>query len=161
MTSSKAWFNRLQKFLHSIGFNTSKAYQSLFIFCKDSHVILLLVYVHDIILTASSPQLITDILQALKHEFLIQNIGQLQYFLGIEVWHSPKDITMNQTKYLTDLLLKSGVQDAKDCMTPMATTPPLHKIDGTSFANQELFRQLVGALQYATLTRPENRIFYQ
>ncbi|KAJ1697336.1 hypothetical protein LUZ63_005848 [Rhynchospora breviuscula] len=109
---------------------------------------LLLVYVDDILVTGSDDKAILSCIHELKQQFAIKD-------LGIEAQHSSKGIHLTQTKYLLDLLSKVNMINAKPCATPMVTTPPLSKQDSDSFDNPHFFRSVVGALQYATLTRSE------
>ena len=62
---------------------------------------------------------------------------------------------LSQSKYITDLLQKFHMADCKPYLTPMATSPPLVKNSGEPFAEGELYRQLIGGLQYITITRPD------
>ena len=68
---------------------------------------------------------------------------------------TPNGIALNQRNYLHDLLVKIGMDNAKACSTPMATFPTLTKNSGSLLPNGEQYRHVVGALQYATITRPD------
>lgn len=77
------------------------------------------------------------------------------FFLGIEVIRTSKGILLSQHKYAHDLLAKAGMLDCKPSDTPAAVKPPLDANSAVPFADLQLFRSLVGSLQYLTLTRPE------
>lgn len=81
----RAWFQRLSLFLISLGFSCSCADTSLFVFKKAYSILYLLVYVDDIILTGNHTTLIRDFITRLNKEFLITDLGKLNYFLGLEV----------------------------------------------------------------------------
>ena len=118
----RVWFSRLSGFLLQHGFSSSKADSSMFFIHHGTDLVILLIYVDDIIITGSSPLLINQVLTHLRSEFPVQDVQPLRYFLGIQVERKPNGIFIHQQKYLHDLLVKTGMQDAKGCLTPMATT---------------------------------------
>jgi hypothetical protein len=79
----------------------------------------------------------------------------LSYFLGLDIKHTPNSLFLNQSKYLHDLLEQFGMTSAKRCPTPLVTKPVLSKFDGSSLPDGTQYYQVVGALQYATLTCPD------
>jgi histone deacetylase 1/2 len=81
----RAWFSKLSTKLIALGFTPSKADTSLFLFDKSGVIVYMLIYVDDIIVTRSSDQAITALLQNLSSEFALKDLGDLHYFLGIEV----------------------------------------------------------------------------
>lgn len=90
----------------------------------------------------------------LHDAFSIKYLGQLGYFLGLEVSYTDAGLFMSQAKYATDLLLRAKLEDSKPISTPMVVGQHL-QLDGPSFADPTLYRSLVGALQYLTITRPD------
>ena len=81
----RAWYARLSQKLQSLGFTPSKADTSLFFYKSGKHVIYMLVYVDDIIIASSSPEAVKALLHDLEKDFAIKDLGELHYFLGIEV----------------------------------------------------------------------------
>jgi len=128
--------------LLTLGFSSSKADPSLFVYRHASHTIYLLVYVDDILITGSSNSLVRHI--------------TLEYFLGIEIHYlSGKSLMLTQSKYLRDLLHHTHMVDAHPVPTPMVSSAKLSKSVSSAFVDPTLFRSVVGALQYVTLTRPD------
>jgi hypothetical protein len=78
-------YSRFASFLISLGFTEAKSDTSLFIFNRGTEKVYLLLYVDDIVLTASSQQLLHRVIAALKKEFAIKDLGPLHHFLGIVV----------------------------------------------------------------------------
>jgi hypothetical protein len=115
----------------------------------------LLIYVDDVIVASSSPQAITALLNELRSDFPLKDLGQLSYFLGIEVKHCDDDIVLTQEKYTVNILTRVGMTACKPVHTPLATDGQLSLTDGDplSPANVTSFQSVVGALQYLTLTR--------
>lgn len=117
---------------------------------------MVLVYVDDIIITGNSATFITSLIKKLNAAFSLKQLGKLDYFLGIEVTHLPNgSLLLSQTKYVSDLLAKVNMSNANGMPTPMVSSSKLSKVGSDVVSNPTLFRSVVGALQYATLTRPE------
>ena len=87
---------------------------------------------------------------------LIKVVGDLDYFLGIEVTHhADGSLTLTQSKYLRDLLAKTNIDEANPIAPPMVGGCKLSKSSSERLSNPTLYISMVGALQYATITRPE------
>jgi hypothetical protein len=150
----RAWFQRFSSFIQTIGFTPSLSDTSLFIFHSNSNVAYLLLYVDDIILTASTQTFLDHIISLLRAEFSMTDLGVLSHFLGIAVHRDPSGLLLSQRQYILDLLARAGMMDCQPSCTPADTTVKL-TADGDSFSDGTLYRSLTGALQYLTLTRPE------
>ncbi|KAF5785164.1 putative RNA-directed DNA polymerase [Helianthus annuus] len=151
----RAWFTRLSTALQQLGFHGSKTDPSLFILNSRGSVVYILVYVDDIIITGNNNQAIDHIITRLSSMFAIKDLGPLHYFLGIEVVRSGLDLILSQKKYISDLLHRSGLSDCKPVSSPMSSSQVLLPNDSPLFSDSTKYRQVVGALQYATLTRPD------
>src|SRR6185312_6218329 len=90
-------------------------------------------------------------------EFALKDLGELHYFLGIEVSWINNGIVLSQSKYSNDILRRTGMINCKLASTPMSTTEKLSVYDGTPLGPEDAtrYRSVVGALQYLTLTRPD------
>ncbi|KAH9762092.1 retrovirus-related pol polyprotein from transposon RE1 [Citrus sinensis] len=152
----RAWFDRLKLVLTTQwGFRNSISDTSLFFKRTQGHLRLVLVYVDDIIITGSSPQLVQHTIINFQSAFALKDLGALNYFLGVQVLYNKSGIHLSQSKYITDLLAKVHKQDSTPCSTPMLSRVAFTKADGEPFSDVTLYRSTIGALQYATLTRPE------
>ena len=89
-----AWFEKLSTCLISLGFICSKADSSLFIHRHETNFTILLVYVDDIVLTGNSSSFISHLTKQLNEKFSLKDLGQLHYFLGIEIKHFCGGITI-------------------------------------------------------------------
>jgi histone deacetylase 1/2 len=152
----RAWYSRLSSKLIDLGFRASKSDTSLFIYRKNGVVIYMLIYVDDIIVTASSEEAVVALLQDLKKEFALKDLRDLNYFLGIEVKRDERGITLSQGKYARDILSRVGMVHCKPSPTPLPATEKLSKFEGKPLGMDDStkYRSIVGALQYLTLTRP-------
>lgn len=153
----RAWYSRLSDKLQQLGFTSSKADISLFFYHKGSVTIFLLVYVDDIIVASSSQQATAALLHDLKGGFALKDLGQLSYFLGIEVRRHKNGILLTQEKYAADFLKKVNMSTCKAVSTPLSSSEKLSAFIGTPLGPQNAtnYRSIVGALQYLTLTRPD------
>jgi len=101
-----AGFHCFSSFLRSHGFTCSTANPSMFVCCTGDHTLILLLYVDDIILIGSSSQMVTSFISLLSCPFAMKDLGDLYYFLGIQVVSTPSGPFLTQQKYVHDLLHK-------------------------------------------------------
>jgi histone deacetylase 1/2 len=153
----RAWYSRLSAKLQELGFLPSKADTSLFLYAKSGIIIFVLVYVDDIIVTSSSDAAISVLLKNLMANFAIKDLGDLHYFLGLEVKRTHDGLLLTQEKYAHDILTRVGMIDCKPAPTPMSPSEPLslHEVTPLGPDDSSQYRSIVGALQYLTLTRPD------
>ena len=117
--TGRQWYDKLFQFLLSHDYTSSPSYHSLFIKHVESHTTTILVYVDDIILTRTNNEEIQHITHLLHTNFCIKNLGDLTYFLGLEVARNPSSIHLSQCKYTLDLLTETGVLDFVPVPTPI------------------------------------------
>jgi histone deacetylase 1/2 len=94
------------------------------------------------------------LLKDLQQEFALKDLGDLHYFLGIEVKKTPDGLVLSQERYAADILTRSGRDKAKIIDTPLSSFMKLIIADGGKLGSEDstCYRSLVGALQYLTLT---------
>ncbi|GJW64968.1 ribonuclease H-like domain-containing protein, partial [Tanacetum coccineum] len=150
----RAWFQRFAAYAARVGFIHSRCDTSLFIYRRGSDTAYLLLYVDDIILTASSTAFLQSIIATLHAEFSMTDLGPLNYFLGISVTRNTSGMFLSQQKYASELLERAGMLTCNPCRTPVDTDSKL-SADGDPVSDPTLYRSLAGALQYLTFTRPD------
>ncbi|GJU84253.1 ribonuclease H-like domain-containing protein [Tanacetum coccineum] len=148
------WFQRFAAYAARVGFHHSRCDSSLFIYRQGADTAYLLLYVDDIVLTASSSDLLQQIITSLHAEFSMTDLGSLNYFLGISVTRNASGMFLSQQKYATEVLDRAGMLNCKPCRTPVDTDSKL-SADGAPISDSTLYRSLAGALQYLTFTRPD------
>jgi hypothetical protein len=114
----RAWYSRFATFLTTLGFLEAKSDTSLFIFRCGSDTVYLLLYVNDIILTASSTELLRRTIFAFQREFSMKDLGLLHHFLDITVERRPASLFLHQCTYTLDILKRAVMADCKPCTTP-------------------------------------------
>jgi len=111
--ASRQWYARLSSFLISHGYKQCASYHSLFLKHGFNIVIALLVYVDDIVLSGNDLIEIQAITQLLDNAFKIKDLGDLRYFLGLEVARKPIGINLCHKKYALDILSDAGMLGSK------------------------------------------------
>ncbi|XP_051229419.1 uncharacterized mitochondrial protein AtMg00810-like [Lolium perenne] len=153
--SPRAWYQRIAGFLHQLGFRSTRSDASFFVYRTGNDMAYLLLYVDDIILTASTAGLLRQLTDSLRAEFALKDLGPLHYFLGIEVVRRADGFFLHQRKYAHELLERAGMLNCNPAPTPVDTKAKLSASDGSLASDTPFYRSIVGALQYLTLTRPE------
>ena len=123
--------------------------------CKTATgIVILLVYIDDIVIKGTYSTLITRLQQHLQASFHMKDLGHLTYFLGLEVHTDSTGIFLNQHKYTQDLITLAGLQDTSSSDTPLEVNTKYRSEEGDLLLDTTVFRQLVGSLNYLTITRP-------
>lgn len=151
----RAWYSRFTSFLLTLGFVEAKSDTSLFILRSGTDTVYLLLYIDDIVLTASSTELLHGTITALQSEFSMKDLGDLHYLLGVRVSRQPSGLLLSQRQYCLVILDRVGMTDCKPCTIPVDTSAKLSATDGAPVADPTDFRSLAGVLQYLTFTRPD------
>ncbi|XP_025702922.1 uncharacterized mitochondrial protein AtMg00810-like [Arachis hypogaea] len=108
----------------------------------------------DIIITGESAESVQEVIQQLNSKFALKDLGDLHYFLGIQVTKT-KDggLVLTQQKYIGELLTKVDMVGCAACHTPLPSTTNITVLGGASFNDPGLYRSVIGSLQYLTITR--------
>jgi hypothetical protein len=115
----------------------------------------LLIYVDDVIITSNDLVEIATVKRFLHASFTIKDLGDLKYFLGIEVARSAKVIILYQRKYVSDVSEDNGFSGSKLVSFPMESTLKLTTNDPSPLLSDLVsYRRLIGRLLYLTITQP-------
>ncbi len=120
---------------------------------KDHGIIVIVIYVDDLIITRDSDSNIFDLKKLLKQEFEMKDLGELRYFLNIEVIQSPKGIWLLQRQYALNKLFEYGMTGYKPISIPLEQNVKLNVDEGHLVEDTILYRRIVGSLIYMTITR--------
>nr|GEX23021.1 putative RNA-directed DNA polymerase [Tanacetum cinerariifolium] len=129
--------------------------KSLYGIKQKNCVTCLIIYVDDMVITENDEEEIKRQKEGLFAEFKMKDLGNLKYFLGIEVLRSPKGIFMWQKKYILDLLAEIGMINCKPADTPMMVNQKLFMKKKAKLADRNRYQRLVGKLIYSSYTRPD------
>ncbi|KAG2794064.1 hypothetical protein PC113_g25450 [Phytophthora cactorum] len=112
--ASRVWNETFDEFVCSIGFQVSAFDPCLYVKIVDGHCVLVLVYVDDVLITGSSPELISRTKTDLKTRFEMTDSGKCAFVLGIELVDGPDgSVTMCQRRYVDDILKRFGMDECK------------------------------------------------
>ncbi|GJZ08421.1 putative ribonuclease H-like domain-containing protein [Tanacetum coccineum] len=151
----KAWYETLSTYLLDNGFQRGKIDKILFIRRDKGDIMLVQVYVDDIIFGFTKKSLCTEFEKMMHKKFQMSSMGELIFFLGLQVKHKEDGIFISQDKYVIEILKKVGFRDVKIASTPMETYKPLLKnVDGED-VDEHLYRSMIGSLMYLTSLRPD------
>ena len=117
--------------------------------------ILVQIYVDDIIFGSTDERLCKKFANLMKSQYEMSMMGELTYFLGLQVKQVKEGIFINQTKYIYDLLKKFDLMDCKEAKTPMPTATKLELSPNEKSVDISNYRGMVGSLLYLTASRPD------
>ncbi|CAM8995198.1 unnamed protein product [Rhodiola kirilowii] len=145
--SPRAWFERFTNFLKSQGYTQGQSNHTLFVKKSATNkMTVLIVYVDDIILTGDDLQEMIRLKQSLAKEFEIKDLGQLKYFLGVEIARSKRGIVVTQRKYILDLLKETGMSGCKPADTPIEPNVKLGDVKDGVPVDKGRYQRLVGKI---------------
>jgi hypothetical protein len=150
----RAWYSRLDKYLQQAGFRKGSADNNLYIKVSQGNILLIEVYVDDIIFGSDDDKLSQKFAKDMQSEFKMSLLGELSFFLGLQIRQSNQGIFISQTKYIIEMLKRFGMEDCKPIITPMQTSCKLSKDDDSKSTNQRKYRSMIGNLLYVTASRP-------
>ncbi|GJY06338.1 putative ribonuclease H-like domain-containing protein [Tanacetum coccineum] len=151
----RAWYETLSTYLLDNGFQRGKIDKTLFIRRDKGDILLVQVYVDDIIFGSTKKSLCTEFEKMMHKKFQMSSMGELTFFLGLQVKQKEDGIFISQDKYVTEILKKFGFSDVKTASTPMETHKPLLKDADGEDVDEHLYRSMIGSLMYLTSSRPD------
>ena len=113
------------------------------------------IYVDDIIFGSTNDYLCKDFAKAMQEEFKMSLMGELNYFLRLQIKQTEKEIFINQAKYTKELPKRFGMDSSKSRRNPMSTTTSLDKDENGKTVDTKLYRGTIGSLLYLTVSRPD------
>ncbi|GJW69162.1 copia protein [Tanacetum coccineum] len=129
----KAWYDRLKAFLIKHEYSIGMIDNTLFTKKSKSHLIIVQIYVDNIIFGSTSQNLCDAFAKIMHAEFEMSIMGELNFFLGLQIKQMEDRIFFNQFKYIKEMLKKFGLKDSKPTKTPMSTEIRLTKDDEADF----------------------------
>ena len=153
--ASRQWNIELRGFLKHLGYHQCARDSSVFFKPTGTKLSIALVYVDDLLLTGDDEEGLQHLKMSLDKAFTIKDLGELRYFLGIEVARSVKGTVINQRKYIQDLISDTGFHNCSPTSFPFPKGVKLSTDEGEPLDNPEVYRSLIGRLLYLNLSRPD------
>ncbi|KAJ9541880.1 hypothetical protein OSB04_028386 [Centaurea solstitialis] len=151
----RAWYEELSTYLLSKGFKKGSLDSTLFIMKEGDHIVVIQVYVDDIIFGSTSKELCKKFETIMTQEFKMSMMGEINFFLGLQVKQFPDGIFINQSKYIFDLLKKYDMSSCNSIGSPMATGNKIGPDHEGKDVDLRTYRGMVGSLMYLTASRPD------
>lgn len=127
----------------------------LYIYCKGSTTLYLLVYIDDIVIIGIDSQSLESIISKLQMPFTMKSLGSAYYFLDIKAYFDAGSLYLSQSKYVVDISQWASMLDAKPADTPIAPKVALSLHDGDPLADVTNYQSIVGPLQNVTITQTD------
>nr|GEX26137.1 putative ribonuclease H-like domain-containing protein [Tanacetum cinerariifolium] len=151
----RAWYETLANYLLENGFQRGKIDQTLFIKWQKGDILLVQIYVDDIIFGSTNKDLCKAFEKLMKDKFQMSSMGELTFFLGLQVKQKKDGIFISQDKYVAEILRKFRLTGGKSTSTPIDTQKPLLKVPDGEDVDVHTYISMIGSLMYLTSSRPD------
>ncbi|GKE15876.1 retrovirus-related pol polyprotein from transposon TNT 1-94 [Tanacetum coccineum] len=151
----KAWYDRLKAFLIKHKYKMGMVDNTLFTKKKSSNLIIVQIYVDDIIFGSTCQDMCDEFAKIIHDEFEMSMMGELNFFLGLQIKQMEDGIFFNQSKYIKEMLKKFGLEDSKPMKTPMSSDTKLTKDEECESVDYTKYRGIIGSLLYLMASRPD------
>ncbi|GKB36818.1 putative ribonuclease H-like domain-containing protein [Tanacetum coccineum] len=155
LLTPRAWYETLSTYLLDNGFHRGQIDKTLFIKRLKGDILLVQVYVDDIIFGSTKKSLCDEFEQIMHNRFQMSSMGELTFFLGLQVKQKEDGIFISQDKYVGEILKKFGFSSLRTASTPMETNKALTKDEDGEDVDVHLYRSMIGSLMYLTSSRPD------
>ncbi|GJQ93756.1 retrovirus-related pol polyprotein from transposon TNT 1-94 [Tanacetum coccineum] len=140
----KAWYDRLKAFLIKHEYKMGMVDNTLFTKKKSSNLIIIQIYVDDIIFGSTCQDMCDEFAKIMHDEFEMSMMGELNFFLGLQIKQMKDGIFFNQSKYIKEMLKKFGLEDSKPMKTPMSSDTKLTKDEECESVDSTKYRGMIG-----------------
>ncbi|GJT64138.1 retrovirus-related pol polyprotein from transposon TNT 1-94 [Tanacetum coccineum] len=151
----KAWYDRLKAFLIKHEYKMGMVDNTLFTKKKSSNLIIVQIYVDDIIFGSTCQDMCDEFAKIIHDEFEMSMMGELNFFLGLQIKKIEDGIFFNQSKYIKEMLKKFSLEDSKPMETPMSSDTKLTKDEECESVDCTKYRGMICSLLYLTASRPD------
>ncbi|GJS52458.1 retrovirus-related pol polyprotein from transposon TNT 1-94 [Tanacetum coccineum] len=155
MQALRASYDELSNFPMSKGFTKGTIDPTLFTIRYGEDILLVQIYVDDIIFRSTNPKFSKRFEKLMHSRFEMSLMGEMKFFLGLQIHQSPRGIFINQAMYALEILKKHGMEKCNIVGTPMATKPKLDVDLSGKLVDQTNYRSKIGSLMYPTSSRPD------
>ncbi|GKA65448.1 retrovirus-related pol polyprotein from transposon TNT 1-94 [Tanacetum coccineum] len=151
----RAWYDMLLSFLISQHFSKGVVNPTLFTRQARNDLLLVQIYVDDIIFTSTNTAMCNEFANKMTSKFKMSMMGQISFFLGLQISQSPRGIFINQSKYASEIVKKYGMHTTDSVDTPMIEKSKLDEDLQGKPVDATLYRGMIGSLMYLTSSRPD------
>jgi len=146
---------RLTQFLVNQGYSKGGTDKTLFLKDDNGRLMIAQIYVDDIVFSGMSNKMVQHFIQQMQSEFEMSLVGELTYFLGLQVKQMEDTIFVSQSKYAKNIAKKFGMDNGGHKRTPASTHLKLTKDENGISVDQSMYRSMIGSLLYLKAGRPD------
>ncbi|GJS01344.1 putative ribonuclease H-like domain-containing protein [Tanacetum coccineum] len=151
----RAWYETLSTYLLDNGFQRGKIDKTLFIKRHKGDILCLVRKFMWMTSSWFTKRIMQMLVKKLMHEkFQMSSMGELTFFLGLQVKQKKDGIFISQDIYVAEILKKFRFTEVKTASTPMETQKPLLKDEDGEEVDVHMYRSMIGSLMYLTSSRP-------
>nr|GEV99088.1 retrovirus-related Pol polyprotein from transposon TNT 1-94 [Tanacetum cinerariifolium] len=150
----KVWYDRLKDFLIKHEYKIGMVDNTLFT-KKKFNLIIVQIYVYDIIFSSTCEEMCDDFAKIMHDKLEMNMIGELNFFLGLQIKQLEDGIFFNQSNYIKEMLKKFSLEDSKPMKTPMSSDAKLTKEEECDSVHSTKYRGMIGSLLYLTASKPD------
>ncbi|GJV61081.1 retrovirus-related pol polyprotein from transposon TNT 1-94 [Tanacetum coccineum] len=154
--SPKAWYDRLKAFLIKHGYEIGMVDNTLFTKKKSSNLIIVQIYVDDIIFGSTCQDMCDEFAKIMHDELEMSMMGELNFFLGLQIKQMEDGIFFNQSKYIKEMLKKFGLEDSKPMKTPMSSDTKLTKDEECESVDSTKYRGMIDYMILEDMEMPKS-----
>ncbi|GJT54662.1 retrovirus-related pol polyprotein from transposon TNT 1-94 [Tanacetum coccineum] len=151
----KAWYDRLKVFLIKNEYKMGMVDNIIFTKKKSSNLIIVQIYVDDIIFSSTCQDICDKFAKIIHNEFEMSMMGELNFFLGLQIKQMEEGIFFDQSKYIKEMLKKFGLEESKPMKTPMPFDTKLMKDEECESVDSTKYQGMIGSLLYLTASWPD------
>nr|GFA72820.1 retrovirus-related Pol polyprotein from transposon TNT 1-94 [Tanacetum cinerariifolium] len=151
----RAWYDVLLQFVIESSFQKGYIDTTLFIKKKGKHIMLIQIYVDNIIFGSTNPKYYTKFSELMVKRFKMSMMGEMKFFLGLQVNQFSNGIFINQSKYILDILKRFGMENCDTVPTPMVEQAKLKLGLVEKPVDHTDYRSMIRLLMYVTSSRPD------
>ncbi|GKD53303.1 retrovirus-related pol polyprotein from transposon TNT 1-94, partial [Tanacetum coccineum] len=151
----RAWYDMLLSFLISQQFLKCAVNPTLFTRHARNDILLVQIYVDDIIFVSTNTAMCNEFANQMTTKFKMSMMGQMSFFLGLQISQSPRGIFINQSKYASEIVKKYGLHSTDSVDTPMIENKKLDEDLQGKPVDATLYHGMIGSLMYLTSSRPD------
>jgi hypothetical protein len=151
----RTWYAKIKTFLLEYGYVMGSLDKTLFTLNHGTNFLLVQIYVDDIIFGGSSHTLVSIFQEMMENEFQMSMMGELSFFLGIQVKQIKQVTFVHQVKYTNYLMKKINMAELKPVFTLVSTATSLGLDENDKVVDQKEYRSIIGSLLYLTAIRPD------
>nr|GEV81917.1 hypothetical protein [Tanacetum cinerariifolium] len=150
-----AWYDMLSRFLISQHFSKDAVDLTLFIWKTRNDLLLVQIYVDDIIFASTNTAMCNEFANSMTTKFKMSMMGQMSFFLGLQISQSPRGIFLNQSKYASEIVKKYDMLSSDSVDTRLVEKSKLDEDLQGKPVDATLYRGMIGSLMYLTSSRPD------